>query len=273
MVSTCSSLPPNGTCSVGITASPTQATNRFATLTLSDSTGTVQQTASLRVLGMNPGPVANPDTLAFAYTPQGSVSAPQSFTITSYNNDPVTVTVGAAQFVPFFLTQGSSCTRTPCQISVAFAPTAATVALADDNNSYDTIFVTDLFSGQAGGVSVSGINQAPPPPPPTTADLWPADRRHNQPERTEHPNREYRRSIAVLRQHPHGRKHPGLQPAELLSKPREWSVHVNCYVLALRNWIADSNRADHVQYVLVFHSHHIDGHRSVEAGRGLAPVS
>jgi trimeric autotransporter adhesin len=162
LVSTCSSLPPNGTCGVGITASPTQPTNRFATLTLSDSTGTAQQTASLRVLGVNPAPVANPNTLAFAYTPSGSVSAPQSFTVTSYNNDPVTLTLGDAQFVPFFFTQGSSCTRTPCQISVAFAPTAATIALADGNNSYDQIFVTDLFSGQAAVVNVSGINQPPP---------------------------------------------------------------------------------------------------------------
>jgi hypothetical protein len=161
-VSNCSSLPPNGTCSVSITASPTQPTNRFATFTLSDSTGTAQQTASLRVLGVNPAPVANPNTLAFAYTPSGSVSAPQSFTVTSYNNDPVTVTIGDAQFVPFFFTQGSSCTSTPCQISVAFAPTAATIALADGGNSYDEIFVTDLFSGQAAVVNVSGINQPPP---------------------------------------------------------------------------------------------------------------
>jgi hypothetical protein len=162
LASTCSSLPPNGTCGVGITASPTQPTNRFATLTLSDSTGTVQQTTSLRVLGVNPAPVANPNTLAFAYTPSGSVSAPQSFTVTSYNKDPVTVTIGDAQFVPFFFTQGSSCTSTPCQISVAFAPTAATIALADGGNSYDEIFVTDLFSGQAAVVNVSGINQPPP---------------------------------------------------------------------------------------------------------------
>jgi hypothetical protein len=116
----------------------------------------------LKLIGENPPPVANPTTLAFAYTPVGTVSAAQSFTITSYNNDPVTVTVPDAGSVPFFLTQGSSCSKTPCQISVAFAPTTATVALADGGNSYDNLVITDLFSGQAGSVSLSGINTPPP---------------------------------------------------------------------------------------------------------------
>jgi trimeric autotransporter adhesin len=160
-VSNCSTLAPNGTCSVTVTASPAQPNNRSATLTLTDSTGTATQTVSLTAVGVNPPPVANPSTIAFAYTPLGTISAPQSFTITSYNNDPVTVTVVDAPLVPFFLTQGNSCTRTPCQISVAFAPTAANTAAADGNNSYDNIVVTDLYSGLAGGVSLSGINIPP----------------------------------------------------------------------------------------------------------------
>jgi trimeric autotransporter adhesin len=155
-------LAPNAVCSLTYTASPTQPTNRSAIVTLSDSTGTApQQTVSLTMLGENPPPVANPSTIAFAYTPVGSVSAPQSFTITSYNNDPVTVTVVDEQSVPFFLTQGSSCSRTPCQLSVAYAPTAA-------GNSDDNLVITDLFSGEAGGVSLSGNDTPPPPPPPTT---------------------------------------------------------------------------------------------------------
>jgi hypothetical protein len=173
VVSNCSTLAPNGTCSVTVTASPTQPNNRSATLTLTDSTGTAQQqTVSLTAIGENPPPVANPSTIAFAYTPLGIISAPQSFTITSYNNDPVTVTVVDAPLVPFFLTQGNSCSRTPCQISVAFAPTAANTAAADGNNSYDNIVVTDLFSGLAGGVSLSGIYMQPLPPT-TTASILP----------------------------------------------------------------------------------------------------
>jgi hypothetical protein len=168
-------LAPNAICSLTYTASPTQPTNGSATLTLTDSTGTAPpQTVSLKVLGMNPPPVANPSTIAFAYTPVGTVSAAQSFTITSFNNDPVTVTVVDAPLVPFFLTQGSSCSRTPCQISVEFAPTAANIAPADGNNSYDNIVITDLLSGEAGGVSLSGINiPPPPPPPPTTVSIVP----------------------------------------------------------------------------------------------------
>ena len=172
VVSNCSSLAPNATCSLNITASPTQPTNRFATLTLTDSTATAQQTISLKVLGLNPPPVANPNTLDFPYTPLGTVSASQPFTVTSFNNDPITVQVVDSASSPFFLTQGSSCTMTPCQISVAYAPTAANTAPADGNNSYDNILVTDLFSGQATLVSLSGIYQ-PPPPPTTTASILP----------------------------------------------------------------------------------------------------
>jgi trimeric autotransporter adhesin len=173
VVSNCSTLPPNGTCSLNITASPTQPTNRFATLILTDSTGTApQQTVSLRVLGLNPPPVANPNTLDFPYTPLGTTSAAQSFTVTSFNNDPITVQVVDSALSPFVLTQGSSCSMTPCQISVMYAPTAANTAPAAGNNSYGDILVTDLFSGQATLVSVSGIYQ-PPPAPTTTASILP----------------------------------------------------------------------------------------------------
>jgi hypothetical protein len=172
VVSNCTTLAPNGTCSLSVTASPTQPINRFATLTLTDSTATAQQTISLRVLGINPPPVANPSNLTFSYTPFGSVSASQSFTVTSFNNDPVIVQVVDVQFLPFFLTQGNSCSMTPCQISVAFAPTAANTASGAGGNSFGNILVTDLFSGQGAVVSLSGIWQ-PPPPPTTTASILP----------------------------------------------------------------------------------------------------
>jgi hypothetical protein len=168
----CTTLAPNGTCSVTIMASPTQPANRSATLTMTDSTSTVQQTTSLRVLGENPPPVANPNNLDFAYTPVGTTSAAQSFSITSFNNDPVTVQVVDSAVSPFLITQGGSCSVTPCPVSVVFAPTAANTAPADGNNSYDEILVTDLFSGLAATVSLSGIWQ-PPPPPTTTATIQP----------------------------------------------------------------------------------------------------
>jgi trimeric autotransporter adhesin len=172
VVSNCTTLAPNGTCSLNITASPTQPTNRFATLTLTDSTAAAQQTVSLRVLGINPSPVANPNTINFAYTPLGTVSPSQSFPVTSFNNDPVSVQVVDGQFLPFFLTQANSCSTTPCQISVAFAPTAANTASASGGTSYGNILVTDLLSGQGAVVSLSGIWQ-PPPPPTTTASILP----------------------------------------------------------------------------------------------------
>ncbi len=163
VVSNCSTLPPNGVCYPTVTASPTQPTNRFATLTFTDTTATVQQSVSLKVLGLNPGPVATPDSLSFAYTPLGTTSPSQSFMVTAFNNDPVSMQIVDAAVSPFFLTQGSSCSITPCQISVAYAPTAANTAPADGNNSYSQIYITDLFSGQAATVSLSGIYQPPAP--------------------------------------------------------------------------------------------------------------
>jgi hypothetical protein len=124
------------------------------------------------VLGINPPPVANPNTINFAYTPLGTVSASQSFTVTSFNNDPVSVQVVDGQFLPFFLTQGNSCSTTPCQISVAFAPTAANTASGAGGNSFGDILVTDLLSGQGAVVNTMGTWQ-PPPPPTTTASILP----------------------------------------------------------------------------------------------------
>ena len=117
----------------------------------------MQQSVALRVLGLNPGPVVNPTTFVFAYTLLGTTSPPQSFSVTAFNNDPVSMQIVDAAVSPFFLTQGSSCSITPCQISVAYAPTAANTAPADGNNSYSQIYITDLFSGQAATVSLSGI--------------------------------------------------------------------------------------------------------------------
>ena len=171
-VSNCTTLAPNGTCTLSITTSPTQPVNRFATLTLTDSTAAVQQTLSLKVLGINPPPVANPSNLTFAYTPLGAVSSPQSITVTSFNNDPVTAQVVNSAVSPFVLTQGNSCSTTPCQLSLAYAPTTANTAPDSDGNSFGNILITDLLSGQGFVVSAMGTWKAPPPPT-TTASISP----------------------------------------------------------------------------------------------------
>jgi hypothetical protein len=172
-VSNCTTLAPNGTCTLSITASPTQPVNQFATLTLMDSTAAVQQTLSLKVLGLNPSPVANPDTLTFAYTPLGAVSAPQSITVTSFNNDPISVQVVDSAVSPFALSQGSSCSVTPCQLSIVYAPTTANTVQDSNGASYGDILVTDLLSSQGAVIRTVGSWQ-PPPPPPTTLAISPS---------------------------------------------------------------------------------------------------
>ena len=178
-VSTCTTLAPNGTCVINITASPTQPTNRFATLTVTESTATMQQTVSLRVLGQNPGPVVNPTTFAFGYTLLGTTSPPQSFTVTGFNNDPITVQVAdtSGQVVstsPFVITQGSSCSSTPCTVSVVFAPTAANTSPTDLYTASGGILISDLSSSQVTLVPLSGLHDLATPPPPTTVTVDPS---------------------------------------------------------------------------------------------------
>jgi hypothetical protein len=155
VVSSCTSpVAPNGTCGLVVTASPSQATNRSAILTVTDSTAAVQQTITLTVLGVNPSPSAIPNSLTFPYTPAGTVSASQTFTVTSYNNDAISVAIEDAGAVPFVLTQASSCAQTPCQISVAYAPSGS-------GTSFGNILIKDLFSGQGFTVSVMGTSVPP----------------------------------------------------------------------------------------------------------------
>jgi len=148
VVSNCSTVALNASCNVGVTASPTQAGDRSATLTLTDSTGTAQQTVLLKVTGVNPPPTASPNKLTFPLTLLGAVSAPMTFTVTSYNNDPVSVVIVEPNS-PFVLSGVGSCSRTPCQVSVTFAPQSR--ALSASN-----IQITDLFSSIPSFVNVSG---------------------------------------------------------------------------------------------------------------------
>jgi hypothetical protein len=177
-VSNCTTLAPNGTCAINVTASPTQPTSRSATLTVTESTATMQQTVSLNVLGVNPGPVANPATFAFGYTLLGTTSSPQSFTVTGFNNGPVTVQVAnsSGQVIdpsgsPFVVTQGSSCSSTPCTVSVAFAPTAANTSPTDLYTASGGILISDLFSPQVTLVPLTGLHDLATPPPPTTVSV------------------------------------------------------------------------------------------------------
>jgi len=164
VVSQCtSSIAPNGSCALTVTATPMQPTNRYATLTLSDSTHAAQQTVSLKVLGVNPGPVATPNSVTFPYQPLGTVSASQTFTVTSYNNDPVYAVVQDGPYLPFVLTGASSCPATPCQMSLAFAPTALNTASSFGNsNAYANVNIVDLYSGQYIWIQATGALQPPP---------------------------------------------------------------------------------------------------------------
>jgi trimeric autotransporter adhesin len=175
-VSTCATLAPNATCGMNVTASPTQPTNRFATLNVTESTATMQQAVPLRVVGLNPGPVVNPSSFAFGYTLLGTTSPAQSFTVTALNNDAITaqtVSSNATLAPSFAVTQGSSCPSTPCPVSVVFAPTVTNTSPNDLYSSSGEVVFSDLFSSQTTMVSLTGLHDLASPPPPTTTSVSP----------------------------------------------------------------------------------------------------
>jgi hypothetical protein len=74
---------------------------------------------------------------------------------------------------PFVVTQGSSCSSTPCTVSVVFAPTTANTSPTDFYNASGGIVISDLFSSQVTLVPLSGLHDLATPPPPTTVSVAP----------------------------------------------------------------------------------------------------
>jgi len=95
--------------------------------------------------------------------------------VTGFNNDPVTVQLAGSSgpiVGPFVITQGSSCSSTPCTVSIAFAPTAANISPNDLYSTSGGIVISDLFS-QVTLVPLSGLHDLATPPPPTTVSVSP----------------------------------------------------------------------------------------------------
>ena len=172
VVSTCpASLTPNAICAVNVTASPTQPTNGFATLTLTDSTGTLQQVTSLAVFGQNPSPGRQPkhDQLclyaARKHQRAAIVHRDQLQQRSRHRSGcrliPIALCHHPGKLLLFNSMYGLCCLRTHRSQYRAQQP--ATIR-------YGNILVTDLFSAQAALVSLSGIYPAATTPTPNDPD-------------------------------------------------------------------------------------------------------
>ncbi len=143
-------------CSPSITFTPTAAGARSATLTYTDSTGAVTRTLTLTGTATTPVPVlTSPHTLLFSGVPVGTVSASQTITVNAFQNHPIQASIipinsGGPQ--PFIFTGPTFCAATPCTLSIAYAPTAATGSTTA--NVY--VVATDTVGLTSGNIQAIG---------------------------------------------------------------------------------------------------------------------
>ena len=141
-------LQSNGTCTLTVTYAPTVAETFSGTMLINDSTNTVQKTIPFVARAYAPGTTASPNQLTFGSTLAGTLSAPQSITATALTGNPIKATI----FGAFQITQGATCTATPCQVSVVFAPASN----ASPGLTTGTLTITDPFTGNSASVYLRG---------------------------------------------------------------------------------------------------------------------
>jgi hypothetical protein len=150
------SLPPNGSCKIQVTFTPSLVGSESAALTVTykgsaplsmplSGTGT-QQTNTVTL---------TPSSLTYGLQLVGTTSPSQAATLTNTGNQPVTISNIAAT-APF--SQGNNCPSTlqvnsSCQIQVAFTPT-------DKGTANGTLSVTDDAVGSPQKVQLSGTGTA-----------------------------------------------------------------------------------------------------------------
>jgi hypothetical protein len=161
----CPTLPatlPAGTgqCSLAVTFSPTVVGLQYGAVVIADSSSDGQHVVTLTGYGGAPGTTVTPANVIFGSQPLGTVSAPQSVTLTNtgtaaigVSNIAATASFQHTSSCPASLPGGGSCT-----ISVSFAPTTAGTtagaALASTDNG--VAFVGLLGTGAGPELMLSG---------------------------------------------------------------------------------------------------------------------
>jgi len=152
-----SSIAAGGSCTVNVTFSPTTAGSATGTLTV--NAGGVTNTVALSGTGTAPGPVlnANPGSLSFPATVQGSTSAAQTVTLTNSGTAAATVS-GVSVSGPFAQTNtcSSIAVGASCTVSVTFKPTAggsATGSLTVTSNANNSPLTVGLSGSGIGSTT------------------------------------------------------------------------------------------------------------------------
>ena len=155
-----STLPINANCAITVVFSPTAASVRTGTITISDNAPTSPQVVNLNGTG-TPSPAISfsPTSLSFESQTVGTTSAPQAVTVTNTGSAPLTITSIAASGS---FTETNNCTAplqptTNCVISVTFTPLTA-------GSSTGALTLVDNAPGSPQVVLLSGtgVGQAAP---------------------------------------------------------------------------------------------------------------
>ncbi len=120
---------PGQACAIAVTFSPTATGTRSGTLTITSNAASSPDTVALSGTGVAPAIAVSPGSLAFGTVPIGTISSPQSVTVTNSGTSDLTV-AGTSVSGPFTVS-ADGCTGgtaiSPggsCQIGVQFAPTS-----------------------------------------------------------------------------------------------------------------------------------------------------
>ena len=123
-------LAPGKKCAVEVTFTPTNVGVRSSALTVIDSGGNSAKPVGLKGSGVMGALQSKPHTLAFPKTQRGTLSAPQSVTLS--NKNPVALEISNVTAGAGFMAQ-DNCPATlaagaNCQVSVMFSPPAAQIS-------------------------------------------------------------------------------------------------------------------------------------------------
>jgi hypothetical protein len=143
-------------CAVTVTFTPTAAGTRSATLLVTDSAAGSPQSVPLSGMGVSAGVASlSPAALSFAAQLIGTVSGPQTVTLSNTGGSPFTVgsiALSGSQASDFQVSntcETSVAAGAHCAVTVTFTPTAAGTRSA-------TLLVTDSAAGSPQSVPLSG---------------------------------------------------------------------------------------------------------------------
>jgi hypothetical protein len=154
------SVPPNGSCQISVTFTPSGTGNEDAAVTIMDNAPNSPQSLPLTGVGVLPAVTFSPTSLNFGDQGVGTTSSPQVTTLSNNGAGVLTITsirINGTNSSDFAQTNNCSATIPPngsCQIGVTFTPTATGTRNA-------AVSVADNAPGSPQSVPLTGVGEPP----------------------------------------------------------------------------------------------------------------